>query len=424
LYRPIPTRKLAKFARWEQIVAAQVDTNPASAASPKKVLAATCGIHAVHDGFTDTLYLLLPLWQAEFQLSYGAVGILRALYSAVLAMLQVPAAGLAVRFGPVLLLGLGTAISGIGYILAGVSTGMALLVASLMLGGLGSSTQHPIGSDLVASAFPGSAARPALGTYNFAGDIGKVIFPACASLLLVYLSWRHTAIVVGAIGIAAALTLPLILPFAQPIRDPVDEKPKTEPKACRKGRAKGFPLLLAIGVTDSATRMGFMTFLPFVLAAKGASLTACGMALSLTFAGGAFGKLSCGFLAARFGVTPTVIVTKAASAILIMIVLALPPVGILVVLPLLGMMLNGTSSAIYGSVPDFASPEERARTFGIFYTATIGAGAIAPVFFGLLSDQVGLSPMMVGIAGTALVTLPLAIFLNLIARPHQRVAAS
>jgi MFS family permease len=295
-------------------VAAQVDTNPASAASPKKVLAATCGIHAVHDGFTDTLYLLLPLWQAEFQLSYGAVGILRALYSAVLAMLQVPAAGLAVRFGPVLLLGLGTAISGIGYILAGVSTGMALLVASLMLGGLGSSTQHPIGSDLVASAFPGSAARPALGTYNFAGDIGKVIFPACASLLLVYLSWRHTAIVVGAIGIAAALALPLILPFAQPIRDPVDEKPKTEPKACRKGRAKGFPLLLAIGVTDSATRMGFMTFLPFVLAAKGASLTACGMALSLTFAGGAFGKLSCGFLAARFGVTPTVIVTKAATA--------------------------------------------------------------------------------------------------------------
>jgi deoxycytidine triphosphate deaminase len=28
--------------------------------------------------------------------------------------------------------------------------------------GIGSSTQHPIGSDLVASAFPGVASRPAL----------------------------------------------------------------------------------------------------------------------------------------------------------------------------------------------------------------------------------------------------------------------
>jgi hypothetical protein len=40
------------------------------------------------------------------------------------------------------------------------------------VGGIGSSTQHPIGSDLVASAFPGVASRPALGTYNFAGDVG------------------------------------------------------------------------------------------------------------------------------------------------------------------------------------------------------------------------------------------------------------
>ena len=57
---------------------------------------------------------------------------------------------------------------------------------------------------------------------------------------------------------------------------------------------KGFRTLLAIGIADSATRMAFMTFLPFVLAAKGASLTTMGLALTLTFAGGAFGKLACG----------------------------------------------------------------------------------------------------------------------------------
>jgi len=33
-------------------------------------------------------------------------------------------------------------------------------------------------------------------------------------------------------------------------------------------QAYGFPLLLSVGVIDSATRMAFLTFLPFVLTDK------------------------------------------------------------------------------------------------------------------------------------------------------------
>jgi MFS transporter, FSR family, fosmidomycin resistance protein len=383
----------------------------APAASPKRVLAVTCGNHAVHDGYTDTLYLLLPLWQAEFQLSYAAVGIMRALYSAVLAAFQVPAASLSVRVSPVLLLAAGTALSGLAYMLAGASAGLPLLVVSLMLGGLGSSTLHPIGSDLVASAFHGNSVRPALGTFNFAGDVGKMAFPTGASLLLAFMSWRETAFVIGGIGVASALAVLLLLPYAQQARKAESEsgQPKTIPS--RLSALKGFRTLLAIGIADSATRMAFMTFLPFVLAAKGASLTTMGLALTLTFAGGAFGKLACGLIGARLGVTRTIIATKAATAALIATVLVLPVTGILAILPLLGTMLNGTSSVVYGSVPDFCAPETRAKAFGVFYTATIGAGALSPIFFGSLTDRIGLWPMTACIACTALITLPLAVSL-------------
>ncbi len=392
----------------------QIGMNAPPLSSPRRVLAAICGIHAVHDGYTDTLYLLLPLWQAEFALSYGAVGVLRALYSAVLAAFQVPAASLAVRINPVLLLAAGTAVSGLGYMLAGTSTGLALLVASLMLGGLGSSTQHPIGSDLVASAFHSTAVRPALGTYNFAGDLGKMAFPAGASLLLLYMPWRHTVFVVGGIGIASAIALLLVLPFAHAGRSP-DQASAQSAKAAAPLRAvRGFGTLLSIGIADSATRMGFMTFLPFVLATKGASSTITGLALTLTFAGGAFGKLACGLLGARLGVTRTILVTKAATAALILAVLVLPLAWVLALLPLLGTMLNGSSSVVYGSVPDFCAPGSRARAFGVFYTATIGAGALSPILFGFVSDGIGLAPMIVGIAATALVTLTLATFLPVI----------
>jgi FSR family fosmidomycin resistance protein-like MFS transporter len=389
----------------------QFGLNAPSAPSPRRVLVVTCGSHAVHDGYTDTLYLLLPLWQAEFGLSYAAVGIMRALYSATLAAFQVPAASLAVRFSPVLLLAAGTALSGLGYMLAGASAGLPLLVVSLMLGGLGSSTLHPIGSDLVACAFRGSAVRPALGTFNFAGDVGKMAFPAGASLLLTVISWRETAFVIGGIGVASAIAVLLLLHHAQP-RPQTDLaagelKPGTSPITT----LDGFRTLIAIGIADSATRMGFMTFMPFVLAAKGASLPTVGLALTLTFAGGAFGKLACGLLGARLGVTRTIVVTKAATAALIATVLVLPLSGVLAILPLLGTMLNGTSSVVYGSVPDFCTANARAKAFGVFYTATIGAGALAPIFFGSLTDRIGLWPMTACIAGTALITLPLALSL-------------
>ena len=55
----------------------------------------------------------------------------------------------------------------------------------------------------------------------------------------------------------------------------------------------GFPLLLAIGLIDSATRMAFLTYLPFLLTHKGASVATVGIALTLVFAGGAAGKLAC-----------------------------------------------------------------------------------------------------------------------------------
>ena len=141
----------------------------------------------------------------------------------------------------------------------------------------------------------------------------------------------------------------------------------------------GFPTLLSIGVIDSATRMGFLTFLPFILTAKGATLPLIGIALTLIFAGGAAGKLVCAFIGARIGVTATVCLTEALTAVLILAILPLPLEAAFVILPLIGIALNGTSSVLYGSVPDLVEPDKHARAFGIFYTGTIGAGAIAPL---------------------------------------------
>ena len=87
-----------------------------------RVLWVACGAHALHDGLTDTLYLLLPIWQAEFALGYAAVGILRALYTGVMAGLQVPAAKVAQRVGGARILAAGTAVAAAAYLCLGASS--------------------------------------------------------------------------------------------------------------------------------------------------------------------------------------------------------------------------------------------------------------------------------------------------------------
>ncbi len=64
-------------------------------AGAQRTLLLSSLVHALHDGFTDMIYVLLPVWQAEFALDYVALAVLRASYVGVLAALQVPSAHLA-----------------------------------------------------------------------------------------------------------------------------------------------------------------------------------------------------------------------------------------------------------------------------------------------------------------------------------------
>jgi MFS family permease len=382
-----------------------------SKADERRALGVACGAHALHDGYTDLIYVMLPLWQAEFGIGFAALGLLRTCYSGTMAALQIPSALLSERLGIALVLSVGTALSGVGYLVAGASTGFWMLVAALLIGGLGSSTQHPLASALVARAFAGSRSMKALGTYNFAGDIGKMSVPAAASLMLVLLPWQPVLAIIGLAGVASAVVIFGLSPRL-PAEVHAAEGSDGEARAPSRHSRFGFPVLLSIGMIDSATRMGFLIFLPFVLIAKGASLPTVGLALTLVFAGGAVGKLVCAFIGARIGVIATVCLTEGLTTAGILALLPLPLEAALVMLPVIGIMLNGTSSVLYGSVPDLVEPSSRTRMFGIFYTGTIGSGAVSPALYGLVGDALSVPVAVVLVAAICLLTVPLALALR------------
>src|SRR5437870_6481480 len=382
----------------------------------RAVLATASGTHFVHDGFSDIVYVLLPVWAQEFRLNLAQVGLIRTAYTAAMASFQIPAGLLAERWGERRLLAAGTALTACGFIAAGAwAGGFASLLVLLLIAGLGSGVQHPLSSSLVSKAYETGPRRAALGTYNFSGDLGKVAVPATVAVAATVIGWRWAAAAYGVIGVVAALAiLGMLVRLERGMPEPTVRSAETHATGSGWGirDLRGFRALTAIGMIDNATRTGFLTFLPFVLMAKGSSVAGVGTALALLFAGGAVGKFVCGLAAERLGVIRTVVLTEAATTLGILGLIAAPLPVALAILPLMGVALNGTSSVLYGTVADLVTTDRRSRAYGLYYTVTIATSALSPSVYGLIGDVAGVTATLVIVAAVVLVTIPLCLALR------------
>jgi MFS family permease len=385
---------------------------PRAASEPgkRRNLFVACVVHALHDGYTDGLYAFLPIWQAQFGLSYAGLAVVRALYYGTMGGLQLPADRLLRGLTSRAALILATLIAAAGFFVMALPLGFAGLCVGLLIAGIGSSIQHPRGSLLVTDTYHEASRRP-LGIYNFSGDLGKATLPALAALLLPILAWRPVLGIMALLGLAIAATVLAFFPTIE-----VTTSSATKGRSAAAGTRRGFGLLTAIGGLDTATRMGYLLFLPFLIHARGGGSATVGVALALLFIGGAFGKATCNWLSERLSVVGSVMATEAGTSVLIVLTLFTPLSVTLVLLPLLGVVLNGTSSILYGTVPELASSGDTGRAFAIFYTSVIGAGGFAPILYGGVADHSSRTIGIIAAGLTAAAIVPLVALL----RPHLK----
>ncbi|RXG85039.1 MFS transporter [Bradyrhizobium zhanjiangense] len=382
-----------------------------SAPAKSRSLLAACLTHALHDGYTDGLYAFLPVWQAQFGLSYAALAVVRALYFGTMGGMQIPADRALRGLSPRAALILSTVAAAAGLLIMALPFGFAGLCVGLVMAGIGSSIQHPRGSMLVTDSY-GTASRHPLGIYNFSGDLGKAVLPALVAVLLPIFAWQSVLGLMAVLGIVLVAALVSLAPAASVTRNVTGE--------ATSGRGRGgFGILTTIGALDTATRMGYLLFLPFLIHGQGGDLPAVGLALAVLFIGGAFGKATFGWLGERLGVVGSVVVTEAATALLIAATLFTPLTPTFILLPLLGIVLNGTSSVLYGTVPELSDGDTE-RAFAVFYTSVIGAGGLAPILYGAIADHSSQKIGVLASSATAVLVVPLVLAL----RPHLRSSAA
>ena len=282
-------------------------------------------MHVWSDLFFALLIPLLPLIKSDpdLELTYTEVGVLRSVFTGASAVLQVPAGLVAEHLGEFWLL-----IGGNLWVAASLVT-MALIPAFVLLvvvgfiGGLGGGTQHPLASSMVSRAYDDSGRSTAVGTVNFAGDLGKMAAPAVGGVLGAKYGWRFTLRAVGLAGVVF-MALSVLTRRSVDIGKPPPTRPSAEMRASGGVRMGGFATLSGVGFLDSFARGGALVFIPFVLEEKGMSLSQISAMLFLLFAGGAVGKYLCGRLGERWGSVALIWWTKGPTALLLGLLLLTP----------------------------------------------------------------------------------------------------
>ena len=381
----------------------------------RNALFVCCGSHIIQDGLVALQFVLLPVLAQSLGLNYAQVGFLRALSNSAMSILEIPSGILAEKYGERRLLVLGLVAAGLGYLGVAVSSTFWLIAVFFVVTGAGAGFQHSLASAVLVKAFGAREKRRALGTYNASGDAGKLTYTAAFSAWIgAGLGWDVVVTLLSLLAIAFAVAVWKLLPETTRVSshqpDTVSRGGFVQRWGIKKPRQ--FATLGVVVFLDSAVQSVFLTFLAFVLLQKGASAHTASFAVVLALIGGMTGKFCCGFLTARFGDFKPFVLIQLLTIAGIAGVILLPVELVLIILPVVGLVVQGSSTITYGAISDHIEASHQSRGFALIYSFSGIATVVGPFAFGLLADVSGLDSVLWVLCVLTGMCLPLATFLQ------------
>ncbi len=380
----------------------------------RRILAACCGAHVIQDGLVALQFVLLPILATQFGLNYSQVGLLRAISNSAMSALEIPAGLLAERFGERRLLVFGLITAGAGYLGVAVAPGFTAIALFFLLAGMGAGFQHSLASATIVNTFSGGERRRSLGTYNASGDAGKLAYTGLFSLGLgMGLGWNVVVTALAGLAVVFACVLWLWLASYRG----VDATVPSRDRAGGAGRwgvidRTGFSILGTIVFLDSGVQIIFLTFLAFMVIEKGGGGGLASLAVVLALSGGMVGKYLGGYLASRLGDRNAFVLIQLLSIVGLGLLVVLPAMPLLVLLPFIGMVIQGSSTVTYGCIAGFVDADRQARGFALIYSLASVSAVAGPVAFGFIADQTSLGMAIVMLVVLTAMTLPLSFVLT------------
>tara|TARA_B100000530_G_C15927781_1_gene475662 strand:- start:1170 stop:2381 length:1212 start_codon:yes stop_codon:yes gene_type:complete len=271
----------------------QINTTDAKSA---RYVAMAVGIaHLLNDAYASFLHPLLPRLMDKLGLSITLAAALSMIFSLSSSIMQPMAGYLADRFGRKVFVIAGPLISGVFLSLIGLAPSLSVLLAILLLGGIGSAVFHPPGAAMAARTAEGKGSGLRMSFFSCCGSLGYAIGPLAIIGLVATVGLENTWM-----AVAPVIVLTLVLLVTLPSDDPQISNP--DPPSLREvlsGLKGPLGVVFCISALGAFAQRVFITLSPIISSEAGASEAVGALTLSVYLGAQAFGSLASGWLTDR-----------------------------------------------------------------------------------------------------------------------------
>lgn len=362
--------------------------------------------HLAADINQGALPVLLPRLFTEYGLSYTLAGTIMMVFNFGSSIIQPLFGWYSDKKSALWLLPAGVFLASFGMAMMGLASNLILIMALVMLSGIGVASYHPEGSKAAHYA-SGAAKASAMSIFSVGGNLG---FGLGAVIMAGFLA-------IGGIKGSIYLLIPgvlvagLLWHFLPQISSGSGSRKKAAAAGLNpaKNSIKWLPLvvLCIIVVLRSFIQTGLITFIPlYVVTYLGAQETYSSTLVSIFLLAGAVGTVIGGPLADRYGKTRLLGFSMGLMPPLILLFLYSPPWLSMIALGLTGAVLISTFSTTIVLGQSFM-PDSVGVASGLMLGFAIGTGGIGAVLLGVVADRVGIDVTMIILACLPLLGLML-----------------
>lgn len=338
--------------------------------------------HLLNDSYPNLYPVLLPELMANLHFGTAAAGLIGTVTAMTTQLLQPVMGAWADRAGGRAFVVGGLALGSLLTVLGlGLTPSYDLLLAVLLIGGLGNAAFHPHASSVVGE-MTGRLKGLGMSFFMIGGNLGRAVAPIMASVA--YLSAGRPGLLVVALpGLLMALLMYWVM------------TPPPAPKARRgtalshqfmKGLRQAGGLLGVVGLRSLATQTT-LTLVPIWWKITGRPMTETAGLLSLLFIAGSIGNIAGGALSDIVGAKPVLIGSAILSSLLMALFLSVDnPALTMVLIALLGAALYSTGSVVmvFGQA---LFPENKGMASGLTLGLGNTLGSLGVAVIGVIADH-------------------------------------
>ena len=384
----------------------------------KAIFGLVCGTHLFNHFQSSMIGVLYPFMMKELGFGYVEIGVLTAAYNMVGNLLQAIYGLIATRVKRAVMLGLGNIVLGLSVLVTGFAPSYQFVLGARLFGGVGSSPQHPVGSSILASYYGGARGR-ALAAQTISGNLGTLLAPILAGVLLLFMGWRGIFYLVGIpsliMGAACLLFREKLRPASVQGKSVLSYKGWEAYKRCLQNRnILVVSLVLMAGAAGRGQGVNVTYLIPHFVNDLNVGATYAAFLFTLLQIGGLLGPIAWGWISDRFSRSRTIQVSLFLSALTTLWLAWQSQVSpwLLANLILYGTVVTSRQTLTQALLSDVADERTLDAAFSIYYFLGFISAPFWTLLTGWIMQNYGFSYAFSVISGSYLLGIVVLLFLR------------